>query len=394
MKTDQLKFILKESVERKTFLHAIMSSPRFKSKESSKKLVVRPLEIKKDLVYQVSDYIGEKVFHRNIHLKECLNYLYEQVTAFFKQTVIYTREADYHVLVNRKMELTILKKAPTKSPLLVTHNRKKHYLIEEGEPVDFLVELGVMTQDGKVVAKKSDKFRQINRFLEMVDDVLPALDKSKKLQIIDFGCGKAYLTFALYYYLHFKHHYTLEIQGLDLKEDVVKNCQKLAKQLNYDQLHFSLGDIKHYQCENKVDLVVALHACDTATDAAIEKAIQWNAEVILTVPCCQHEVFKQIKNQELKPLLKHGILKERFSALVTDAFRAQFLEVSGYETQVLEFIDLEHTPKNLLIRAIKRKQNVDVSGLLEEYQLFKESLSIKPYLDRCLDNKKENIPSN
>ena len=397
MPADRLRILLNQNLNDKHFLYGVLSSPRLKGSKlkdqtTNFKITFRPIEIKNERFYQISDHIGQKVFHRNLKSEDCLNYFCEQIVDHFKQAIFYTQEADYHVLVNRKQEMTILKKAPTKAKvaLIPMHNRKKHYLIEEGSKVDFLIKLGVTTEEGKIVAKKSDKFKQINRFLEMVDDILPALDRKKKLSIVDFGCGKAYLTFALYYYLHQIKGIEVEIQGLDLKEDVVQYCQDLAKALNYTYLNFSLGDIKKYQADADVDMVVALHACDTATDAAIEKAIHWQAKVILAVPCCQHELLNQIKNDQLKPLLKHGILKERFSALVTDAARAQILEMLNYETQILEFIDLEHTPKNLLIRAIRKgsarnEQKLDIQKIKEDYAQFKNHLNILPYLENVLN---------
>jgi SAM-dependent methyltransferase len=254
-------------------------------------------------------------------------------------------------------------------------------VLEEGQSVPFLIKLGVMNEEGKVYPKQSDKFRQINRFLEMVQDVLPHLSRHHKLQIVDFGCGKAYLTFALHHYLTMQG-FDFDVMGLDLKEDVIALCQELAHQLGCKGLSFALGDINQYQTDSKVDMVVSLHACDTATDAALEKAIRWQADVILCVPCCQHELFNQIKNADLQPLLKHGSLKERFSALATDAARAQLLELLGYHVQVVEFIDLEHTPKSLLIRATKKEKNENQSKLWEAYKTYKQSLQINPSLEK------------
>lgn len=378
--------LIHEIFSKQDMIYAVLSSPRVKSVKIAHKLTFRPLEIKGVLHYQLSSFVGAQVLHRNLTSEECQKEVFTQLQEHFKQGVIYTEEADYHVLVNKKHECTILKKAATKSKLglKLSHDRKKKYLLEEGTKVPFLIALGVMSPEGKVHAKKSDKFRQINRFLEMIDDVLPSLDKSRVLRIIDFGCGKAYLTFALYHYLEEKG-FRFEIRGLDLKEEVVKHCQELADRLDYKQLKFLVGDIKDYQMDKKVDLVVTLHACDTATDAAIYKAILWEAQVILTVPCCQHELFKQIENPLLKPLLKHGILKERFSALVTDAARAQLLELQGYETQILEFIDLEHTPKNLLIRAVRRSSKKVSAQAKEEYLNFTRTLHVKPYLEKLLE---------
>jgi SAM-dependent methyltransferase len=254
------------------------------------------------------------------------------------------------------------------------------------------VDLGVMNAQGKVISAKYDKFRQINRFLEFVEDILPKLPKEREVTILDFGCGKSYLTFAMYYYLKELQGYDVKIIGLDLKADVIANCSRLAEKYGYDKLHFLQGDIAEYEGVRAVDMVVTLHACDTATDFALAKAVEWGARVILSVPCCQHEVNKQIKNELLEPVLRYGILKERLSALLTDGIRANLLEAKGYDTQILEFIDMEHTPKNLLIRAVKtekEKNTKDLEELLCQLQvkpmlkklLFAEDVSVKGDLD-------------
>ena len=225
--------------------------------------------------------------------------------------------------------------------------------------MDFLIDLGVQTKEGKIVKAKYDKFKQINRFLEFIQDILPALPKDRKLTMIDFGCGKSYLTFAMYYYLKVLNHYDIRVIGLDLKEDVICHCNGLSKKYGYDDLTFLLGDISTYEGVDAVDMVVTLHACDTATDYALYKAIKWNAKVILSVPCCQHEVNSQIQCDDLKSVLKYGLLKERISALLTDGMRANILEENGYDTQILEFIDMEHTPKNILIRGVKKEKRME-----------------------------------
>ena len=250
----------------------------------------------------------------------------------------------------------------------------------------FLVELGVMTKDGAVTKAKYDKFRQINRFLEFVQDILPALPPDRTITILDFGCGKSYLTFAIYHFLKVLHRRDVRIIGLDLKKDVIANCNRLAEKLGYSELTFLHGDIADYEGMNQVDMVVTLHACDTATDFALAKAIGWNASVILSVPCCQHELNKQIKNESLAPLLKYGLIKERTAALFTDAIRGNLLEAAGYQTQILEFIDMEHTPKNILLRAVRKqhpKEEVlqkNLEALLPTLQL----LNAEPTLYKLL----------
>jgi SAM-dependent methyltransferase len=236
-----------------------------------------------------------------------------------------------------------------------------------------------MTQEGNIVRTKYDKFKQINRFLEFIEDILPKLSKTSEVKIIDFGCGKSYLTFAMYYYLKELNGRDVRIIGLDLKEDVIDNCNKLSEKYGFDKLKFYKGDIAQFEGVDAVDMVVTLHACDTATDYALEKAVSWGAKVILSVPCCQHELNKQMENEILEPVFKHGLIKERIAALVTDALRAELLESKGYKVQILEFIDMEHTPKNILIRAVKEKNTVNN---LEKYNKCKEFLSVNPTLEK------------
>ena len=268
----------------------------------------------------------------------------------------------------------------------LSHNRTKKYVLQEGVPVPFLVDLGVMTAEGKVVKSRYDKFRQINRFLEFIEDVLPELPKDREVTILDFGCGKSYLTFAIYYYLHELKGYDIRIIGLDLKTDVIYACNQLAKKYGYRKLKFMEGNIADYTGSDEVDMVVTLHACDTATDFALAKAVGWKAKVILSVPCCQHEVNRQIANETLAPLFSYGLIKERMAALVTDAMRAEYLKREGYDTQILEFIDMEHTPKNILIRAIytgNKGKNTEAIRTCEEM------LHIDPMLGRLLDQQNE-----
>ena len=269
----------------------------------------------------------------------------------------------------------------------MSHNRKKQYVLEEGTAVPFLTDLGVMTQEGKEVHDSFDKFCQINRFLEFVEDILPELPKDREVTILDFGCGKSYLTFAMYYYLHELKGYDIRIIGLDLKKDVIRHCNELSEKYGYKKLHFLEGNIADYTGVDAVDMVVTLHACDTATDFALAKAVGWNAKVILSVPCCQHELNRQIANKELYPIMDYGILKERMAALLTDGIRAKLLENAGYETQILEFIDMEHTPKNLLIRAVKRQEGS--KKLPEELKACMEAYHVKPTLADLLTEKEE-----
>jgi SAM-dependent methyltransferase len=373
--------LLDEIATEGRLVQASFSSPRRKDDDTPRKLTVRPIKLKNGLFFQFERQQLNKVFHENVspeRLKDRLQSIMER----YKQALFKTPDADVQVLVNKKGQLSLLihSRASNRESAPQQHNRNKTYVLPDGEPVPFLISLGVMTVEGRVVKAKYDKFRQINRFLEMVSDVIPDLPRSKPLTIVDFGCGKSYLTFALYHLLAIKEQLPVRIIGLDLKQDVIETCSKLALELGWDNLTFSVGDIAKFEGHTSVDMVVTLHACDTATDSALLKAIGWEASVILSVPCCQHELFRQISQPMLKPLLKHGILKERLTALVTDAVRANLLELAGYRTQLLEFIDLEHTPKNILIRAVKGHQ-ADMEQLKQEYERFRDFMGISPFME-------------
>ena len=350
--------ILLDEMINEGLLRIILSNP--KDKEQGSKVMVRPVLIKDKLLFQQTIYRGTQVFHENLNTSQIKEKLHLYLESAYRQAEFSTQTASATVLISKKGKITIKKKilqekeaVPQKKDL--RHDRSKHYILEEGRPVDFLIGLGVQTPEGKIVKAKYDKFRQINRYLEFIEDVLSQLPTDRTVRIIDFGCGKSYLTFAMYYYLHELKGYDIKVTGLDLKEDVIRLCSRLAAEYGYEGLTFEKGDISTYEGEDKVDMVVSLHACDTATDHALEKAVRWKASVILAVPCCQHEVNKQLSCAELAPLLGYGVIKERVAALFTDAIRAQVLEEWGYDVQILEFIDMEHTPKNLLIRAVKRK---------------------------------------
>lgn len=358
---EALRELLRDTVNGGLYRITI-SNPR--KKDKAFKIKIRPVMVKGAILFQETLYDGTKVFHENRDVKETIDCVEERLTSEFRQCEIEHRECKAAVLVSKKGKVTIKKKRTKDSEsgpedigqIRMAHNRTKKYILEEGIPVPFLVDLGVQTEDGRIVRARYDKFRQINRFLEFIQDILPTLSKERTLRIIDFGCGKSYLTFAVYYYLHELKKYDVEITGLDLKEDVIEHCNRLSGKYGYSSLHFRQGDIAEYEGQGPVDMVMTLHACDTATDYALARAVEWKAGVILSVPCCQHEVNRQIRNEELASVLKYGLIRERISALVTDALRAELLESEGYETDILEFIDMEHTPKNLLIRAVKRKR--------------------------------------
>ena len=351
------------------FLSATLSNP--KDKGGVQKVKVRPILKKDTLLFQCEEHKNNQVFHNNYETSQAIETMVDYMQQF-KQMQMETKQYRYTVLVSKKGKVTIQKKqqAGCVKQVDLSHNRSKQYILQEGTVVPFLQDLGVMTTDGKIVRTKFDKFRQINRFLEFVEDILPQLDKNKEVTILDFGCGKSYLTFAMYYYLHELKNYDVRIIGLDLKTDVIRHCNELSEKYGYEKLKFLEGNIADYTGVEEVDMVVTLHACDTATDFALDKAVGWNAKVILSVPCCQHELNGQMKNDLLTPVFKYGLIKERMAALLTDAMRAEYLESMGYDAQILEFIDMEHTPKNILIRAVKtgkKKQNQESVKALEEF---------------------------
>lgn len=350
------------------------------------KIKLRPVLHKEELLFQAEEYTKTQVFHKNMSRDEAIAYLQEQLPSEFLQAQIQSASVSGTVLANKKGTVTVKTKqlaAPLgPSPKIrLEHNRKKRYILEEGTPVPFLIDLGVMTPEGKIIQARYDKFRQINRFLEFIEDILPQLPTDREVRILDFGCGKSYLTFAMYYYLHEIKGYAIRITGLDLKEDVIEECSRLAASYGYDNLEFLCGDVAFYDDCDRIDMMVTLHACDTATDYALAKAVGWGAKVILSVPCCQHELNKQIRNDLLSPVLSYGILKERMSALLTDGIRAQLLEQHGYRVQLLEFIDMEHTPKNLLIRAVYIGRP---GGQPQKTQQLVESLNASLTLEKLL----------
>ena len=320
------------------------------------KIKVRPVMIRDSLYFQVSRYTDKQVFHENMTAEDALETLSGWILHDFRQAQIRMQDEMVTVLVSKKGKATVKsKKAACIETQNLEHNRKKQYIIEEGTAVPFMIDLGVMTESGKIIRTRYDKYRQINRFLEFIEDILPELPTDRTVHIIDFGCGKSYLTFAMYYYLKVLKHYDIRITGLDLKQKVIEDCQALADRYGYDGLQFLCGDIADYNGTDEVDMVVTLHACDTATDYALYKAVKWHASVILSVPCCQHELNRKMQCETLSGAFQYGLIKERTDALMTDAMRGQLLEMKGYKTQLLEFIDMEHTPKNILIRGVKSK---------------------------------------
>jgi len=382
--TNELHALIEDIVGAGRLLQATFSLPRSKEEGTASKVSVRPVRLKGGLAYQFERQVGAKALHANLAPHDAAADMV-RLTASYRQALLKTAEEDVQIRISKKGKPALFRLPPTAKNRAAAapsaHNRAKAYVLPEGEPVPFLVELGVMTADGKVVKAKYDKFRQINRFLETVLDTLPALPRDRELTIVDFGCGKSYLTFALYHLLAVQERRDVRIFGLDLKRDVIEACSALAGRLGWDKLTFAVGDISQYRGSGQVDMVVTLHACDTATDAALLRAIGWDSRVILSVPCCQHELFGQVNQPLLAPLLKHGLLKERFAALVTDALRAQLLELAGYRTQLLEFVDLASTPKNVLIRAV-RTDAPPADSVREQYERMRDFLGVSPYMER------------
>lgn len=366
--------LLRDLVDGRSLTRAVLSKPR--SRDLPAKVTVEPVDLRGETAFRFTTQLSDRTTHENLSgdaARERLGVL----LADYGQGLLQSPEADWQVLGEK-----VLRRPPTRTTATREHDRKKRYLLEEGVPVPFLVELGVMTPDGKVRKSRYDKFRQVNRFLELVDDVVPALQPEGKLRIVDFGSGKSYLTFAIHHLLTELRGREVEIVGLDLKQDVIAACSALAETTGAAGLRFEHGDIGGFDPGGPVDLVVSLHACDTATDEALAQAVRWHADAILAVPCCQKEAYGQIESSLLAPLLRHGLAKERFAALVTDTLRAQLLELAGYRTQLVELVPLEHTAKNVLIRAAKgTPAGADVRGAYED---LRDSLGLAPSLERLL----------
>jgi SAM-dependent methyltransferase len=374
--------LVKSLLQNETLIRAVFSNRRRKQDYCSK-VVIRPVLLQNQRFYQSEQYVEKKVLHQNLNKEDCLDQMVLLLTNQFKQVYLSSAEADYQILASKFNAPRIIKSQPTKEVESLTHNQAKHYILPDDQPCDFLINLGVMNTAGQVLKKYYSKFRQINRFLEIVEDVVDTLPKDKVLQIVDFGCGKAYLTFALYYYFTIVKNRAVQITGLDLKKEVVAFCNETASALGYTGLTFQLGDIADFTGLDQVDMVVTLHACDTATDLALIKAVSWQADLILSVPCCQHELFNQISNTALAPMLKHGILKERTSAILTDALRGLALESRGYEVTMIEFTSLEHTAKNIMIRAIKNSRDNAAAG--DSFKALSELWQVKPAISPLLD---------
>lgn len=348
----------------------------------------RKIELNRmDGQWYLEKYTAKQVFHEKKNHEETKAFLSEVFGGSFKNVNIWTEEYEYTLRLSKKGKLMTGRQRLEKQQapkVRVTHNREKNYILPQGVRIEPLIDMGVFTKDGKVVNSMYDKYRQINRFIEIVDDEVKNLPQ-KQLTILDFGCGKSYLTFVLYYYFTEIRKMDVNMIGLDLKEDVIEKCNQTAKKYGYDKLRFEVGDIGKFKHDGEIDVVLSLHACDTATDFALYNAICWNAKMIFSVPCCQHEINNQIKSDQFSLLTRYGIVKERFSALLTDSIRCNLLEVCGYRTQMVEFVAFEHTPKNIMIRAV-RKQGKPLADKLTEVEAVIREFHLEPTLYRLLEN--------
>ena len=378
----QMKEQILDRIMAKKLVHATISQPRQKSNEL-KRIKLKPVEIKGQYMIQLENQLERILKHENVPLDQMATKL-EDIFNDFRQ--IHAQFSDETVQIQLSKKNKVFWKSDKKekvTPINLSHNRKKQYLLDADTPHPFLIRLGVQTEDGKVKKQKYDKFKQINRFLEFIEDSLKHLPKDRTIRILDFGSGKSYLTFALYHYLKIEKGLDIFVTGLDLKKEVIEECNRIAEDLHYDKLEFLVGDINDYNDEQAIDMVVTLHACDVATDMALARAVRWGAKVILSVPCCQHELNRQLKCPQLDVMLDYGIIRERFASLATDSIRAQILELVGYEAQLLEFIDLENTPKNILIRAYLTGKEATPEKRAK-YDAFVQFLNAEPFLQKEL----------
>lgn len=373
---------LYSSMDSGKLIKIIFAGKRKKSLEY-KKATMRPVTIKGEYMYQAEFHYENKVTHMNIPYYEGIDFACGLIENDFRQINILTETEDIQILASKPENPKITRHAASRTAALTEHDKKKKYIIEDGVPCDFLIKLGVMSAEGRVFKKHYSKFRQINRFLEIADDSFECLPSEGLIRIIDFGCGKSYLTFALYYYSKILRNRNVEITGLDLKKDVIGFCSKTAAELGYDGLRFITGDIADYESSG-ADMVVTLHACDTATDFALINAVKWKSKVILSVPCCQHELFSQIHSPVNNPMLKHGIIKDKFTELLTDGLRGLKLEAVGYDVSMIEFTSLEHTSKNIMIKAVMpKKANIhSMKKASEEYEALKAFYNVSPTIDK------------
>lgn len=375
---------LADVIRQNELVTATISQPRQKSNDL-RRVKLKPVLLKGEYHIQF-EYQFERVMkHKNLTPDEAVVEL-DELLETFRQGQFQLKASEFHFQLSKKFKVTFKERETAVKQVKLSHNREKQYLLPLDEPVPFLIRLGVQSEDGKVKRQKYDKFKQINRFLEFIEDSIKHLPTDRTIRILDFGSGKSYLTFALYHFLHEMKGYDVHITGLDLKKEVIEECAEIASDLGYERLEFLVGDINEFEGETAVDMVVTLHACDVATDMALARAVRWGAKVILSVPCCQKELNRQLEAPSLDVMLQHGLVKERFAALATDSIRAELLGLVGYEAQLLEFIDMEHTPKNILIRAYLTNREATAEARAR-YVAFKTLLNATPFLEGQLSDR-------
>lgn len=378
---------LLEAIEKMTSeqLVKVVISNKVNKENKYNKIIFVLKEKNNQKYYQIEKYTDKQVFHQNIEINMLNEKLIEYLSFDYKQASAWSKDSTYDLKISKKGKIFLGKKSNNNTKLInLKHNKQKNYILKEGMIIEPLIDLGIFTKDGKVINSMYDKYKQINRFIEIIDDEIKKKDY-KELTVIDFGCGKSYLTFVLYYYFTKIKNINVKMVGLDLKDDVINKCNKIAERYGYEGLIFERGDINGYKYSDNVDMVITLHACDTATDYALYNAIKWNAQMIFSVPCCQHELNKQIHSENLSIINRYGIIQERMSALMTDAIRGNLLEYMGYKTQIMEFIDMVHSPKNILIRATKANISNDTKkkSIKEAEELIKE-FNLSPTLYNLL----------
>lgn len=393
LSNENLHFNIKEMLKNKALIKCVFSN--MKGNYPFSKVIIKPILIKNNFFYQFEEFKNNKAYHSNLELENSFNKILILLENF-NQGVFFTKEKDIQIIKNKNGFKIKENNKGIKKEISLEHNIQKNYILKEGEPIPFLIKLGIMGENGKIFKKHYEKFKQINKYLEFINETIEEMKTknliSSSIKIIDFGCGKSYLTFALHYYLSAKKIINFKILGLDLKKDTIGFCNNVVKDLELENIKFLVGDIKNFNEMKDVDLIFSLHACNNATDYSLEKAMELGAKAILAVPCCQHEFNEKIRANKDSDFFnnaaligKHGILLEKFSSIATDALRAQALELCGFKTKVIEFIDLENTPKNVLIRGIKEKiSEQSLEKKLIEYNNFKKFLKIEPLLDKLL----------
>jgi len=366
----ELNRIIRTAVDGNTLKRIVVSRPVARSDESTRRMDVRPILLRGQRMFQWTSRVGQQEIHDNRDGNATLKLLSQVIGHTFRQVHVVTGSGSWSARFSRRGKCHLWVDdadwktgTPANDEGAEEHNRQRRYLIQDGRPVPFLVATGIMTKRGRVRAKYSRKFGQINRFVEFIADVKDRLPERGTISIVDFGCGKSYLTFATHYYLTEVAQRSVQIVGLDRHADIVRRCREITGRLGLHDIRFEEGDISVFEPSEQVNLAIALHACDTATDDALLQAVRWSTDVILAVPCCQHELAALLPDESKSTLTRHGILRERFCSVATDAIRAALLEQAGYQTQVIEFIDMEHTAKNVLIRAVRRPEQISAEHI-------------------------------